>query len=182
MAECNDKARNIESYCGPCTKAKRALGQSVVNKGSPQNEAKSVASKKRKHERSPYEQGLCDRYALQCMSQCLQCMSQCICSIFVRPRQRPVYATVPTVYVTVHMLAGTRICECMHPMLSLTIFVRPRQRPEPQSDQCQGCDRGTPQIQRRRDLDQEGSQVYYWVLLPNPVLQPRPPAVSCATA
>ena len=97
MAECNDKAWNIESYCGPCTKAKRALGQSVVNKGSPQNEAKSVALKKRKHDRSAYEQGLCDRYALQCMSQCIQCLSQCICLSLRR--------------------ADTRICECTRPVI-----------------------------------------------------------------
>jgi len=80
MPECNDKARNIKSYCGPCTRAKRALGQTVANQGSPQNATTSVARKKRKHERSPYEQSLCDRYALQCMSQCMQCTSRCICS------------------------------------------------------------------------------------------------------
>jgi len=67
MPECNKRTRNIESYCGPCTVAKGALGQAVVNKGSPQNAAKSVASKKRQHEHSTYEQGLYDRYALQCM-------------------------------------------------------------------------------------------------------------------
>jgi len=80
MPGCDDKARNGVSFCGPCTREKRALGQTVVNKGSPQNEAKSVALKKRKHDRSAYEQGLCDRYALQCMSQCIQCLSQYICS------------------------------------------------------------------------------------------------------
>jgi len=64
----------------------------VVNKGSPQNEAKSQSRKKRKHDHSEYEQGLCDRYAFQCMSQCKQCLSQCICSNMRR--------------------ADTRICEC----------------------------------------------------------------------
>jgi hypothetical protein len=92
MPECKDKARNIKSYCGPCTRAKRALGQTVANQGSPQNATTSVARKKRKHERSPYEQSLCDRYALQCMSQCMQCTSQCICSNMQH--------------------ADTRICDC----------------------------------------------------------------------
>ena len=97
MAECDDKARNSESFCGPCSRAKRALGQSVVNKGSHQNEAKSQSRKKQKHDRSAHEQGLCDRYALQCMSQCIQCLSQCICSNMRR--------------------ADTRICECTRPVL-----------------------------------------------------------------
>jgi len=97
MAECDDKARNNVSFCGPCSRAKRALGQSVVNKGSPQNEVKSQSRKKRKHDRSVYEQGLCDRYAMQCMSQCNQCLSQCICSNMRR--------------------ADTRICERTRPVI-----------------------------------------------------------------
>jgi len=91
------KARNSDSYCGPCTKAKRASGQTVVNKGSPQNEAKSQSRKKRKPDRSAFEQGLCDRYALQCMSQCTQCLTQCICSNMRR--------------------ADTRMCECTRPVI-----------------------------------------------------------------
>jgi len=98
MAEYNDKARNNESFYGPCSRAKRALGQSVVNKGSPQNEAQSVASKKQKHERSAYEQGLCDRYALQCMS-------QCICSNMRH--------------------ADTHICECTRPVI-LSVYISTR--------------------------------------------------------
>ena len=59
------------SFCGPCNQAKRKLGQVVVNKGSPHNTATSVALKKQKTERSESEQRLCDRYALQFMSQCI---------------------------------------------------------------------------------------------------------------
>jgi len=92
MPGCDGKARNIESFCGPCSRAKRAIGQTVVNKGSPQNTATSQSQKKRPHERSAYEQGLYDRYALQCMSHCIQCLLQCTCFNMRR--------------------ADTRICEC----------------------------------------------------------------------
>ena len=61
MFGCKGRAQNIKSFCGPCTKATRKLGQVVVNKGSPRNTATSVASKKQKTERSEYEQRLCDR-------------------------------------------------------------------------------------------------------------------------
>ena len=74
MPGCDGKARNIEAFCGLCTRAKRALGQTVVNKGSPQNAVKSQSLKKRLHERSVHEQGLCDRYVLRCMSQFTQCL------------------------------------------------------------------------------------------------------------
>jgi len=103
MPGCDGKARNIESWCGTCTRAKRALGQKVVNKGSPHNAGQSKSLKKRPHKRSAHEQSLCDRYALRCMSQCTQCLWQCICSNMQRD--------------------DTRICECTRSVI-LCVHIR----------------------------------------------------------
>jgi len=103
MPGCDGKARNIESWCGMCTRAKRALGHKVVNKGSPHNAAQSKSLKKRPHERSAHEQSLCDRYALRCMSQCTQCLWQCI------------------------RRADTRICECTRSVI-LCAHIRVKKR------------------------------------------------------
>ena len=85
---CDGRSRNIKSWCGMCTRAKRARGEKVVNKGSPYDADLSQAIKKRPHDRLAYEQGLCDRYALRCMSQCTQCWLQCICSNMRRADSR----------------------------------------------------------------------------------------------
>jgi len=85
---CDGKSRNIKSWCGTCTRAKRARGEKVVNKGSPSDAAHSQALKKRPHDHSALEQGMCDRYALRCMSQCTQCLLQCICSNMRRTDSR----------------------------------------------------------------------------------------------
>ena len=165
----------------------------MVNQGSPQNKAKCVASNKRKSKHSEHEQSLCDRYALQCMSQCvaskkrkserseheqslcdryaLQCMSKCILTL-----SPPSSARCLMCFNMQN--ADTLMCDCKRPLHSLTICVRPHQSPEPQPDH----GRGTTQIQHRRGLDRQGSQVHYSVLQPNPVLLPRQPLVSCATA
>ena len=87
---CDGKARNSKSWCGTCTKAKRARGEKVVNTGSPSNAALSESLKKRPHERSAHEQGMCDRCALWCMSHCTQCLLLCICSIMRRADSRKV--------------------------------------------------------------------------------------------
>ena len=79
---CDGRSRNIESWCGPCSRAKRARGEKVVNRGSPITTDHSQSLKKRPLDRSAYEKGLCDRYALRCMSQCTQCLLQCMYSPF----------------------------------------------------------------------------------------------------
>jgi len=56
------------------------------------------------------------------------------------------------------------------------------QRPEPQRDRHQNWERDTAQVQSRRGVDRPRIRVHRWVLLPNPVLQPRPHAVSGAPA
>jgi len=59
---CTHWARNVQSYCGPCSTIKRAAGQVVHNHLSPQDASKSVAIKKHKSERSEFEQELVNRY------------------------------------------------------------------------------------------------------------------------
>jgi len=135
MFDCRGTARNILSFCGPCNQAKRKLGQVVVNKGSPHNTATSVALKKQKTERSESEQRLCDRHALQFMSQCILTLrapsssARCLLCACFNMRN-----------------ADMRICDCKPPLHSLTIFVCPYQLPDPQQDPERRCGRDTPQI------------------------------------
>ena len=79
----------------------------MVNKGSPINAALSKARKMRPHERSAYEQGEWDRYALRCVSQCTQCLLQCICSNMRR--------------------ADSHICECTRSVVRCA-FIRANKR------------------------------------------------------
>jgi len=148
---CDGKSRNSESWCGTCTRTKRAAGEKVVNKGSPSTAALSKALKKRPHGRSAYEQGECDRYALRCVSQCTQCLWQCICSNMRR--------------------ADSRICECTR---SVIFLVRHHQGQEALSDRQQGCERRTSQVESLRVLDRPGISGHRSVL---PRLA-RPPACA----
>ena len=79
----------------------------MINKGSPISADHSQALQKRPHERSAYEQGLCDRYALPCMSQCTQCLLKCICSNMRR--------------------ADSRICGCTRSVI-LCVIIRANKR------------------------------------------------------
>ena len=71
-----------------------------------------------------------------------------------------------------------RIYNFKHPSHALTSAVRPHQLP----DQARSWVRGTSQIQGWRGLECTGDQIHDWVFLSTPVLHPRPPLVSCATA
>jgi len=194
MPSCKGTALNNESFCGPCTKAKRDLGQVVVNKGSPQNTAKSVASKKQKIERSKYEQSLCDSYALQCMSQCIRTLrapslsARClVCACFNMRNADCASVIVNTLctrwrFLCDHIKTREFQTQLLHYFSKSDNKSNHHQLPELQPDPKGRWGRGTPQIQRRRGLEREGSQVHSWVFLPNPVLHPRQPLVSCATA
>jgi len=59
---CTHRARNVQSYGSPCSTIKRAAGQVVHNRLSPQDASKSVAIKKDKSEGSEFEQELVNRY------------------------------------------------------------------------------------------------------------------------
>jgi len=61
MPACGGTSRNKDSYCLPCTTAKRALGQVVVNRRSPQDITVVTTAKKSKFERSEEESRLLNK-------------------------------------------------------------------------------------------------------------------------